>query len=118
MVEFPRACISCGRAIPNQAHAGWCPRGKTWKRRPTRNQAAYSGDWPTLVKQIIQRDPWCQLRFPNCERLSVQVDHILGVSEGGTNDPTNLRGVCKRCHARRTGQQGARAANAKRRKRG
>ena len=116
MVEFPRACISCGRAIPNQAHAAWCPRGRAWKTRPKKNQQLYSGDWPVLVKQILRRDPWCMLRGTGCERLSVEVDHIVAVSDGGTNDPENLRGVCKRCHARRTGQQGARAANAKRRK--
>src|SRR5574341_707161 len=96
MVELPRACITCGKAIYG---ASRCPehRGKAWQRRPKRNQGAYSGDWPTLVQQILRRDPWCQLRFPGCERLSVQVDHFVPVSEDGTNDPSNLRGVCRRC---------------------
>jgi 5-methylcytosine-specific restriction enzyme A len=112
-VEMPIACITCGQPVFGSSR---CPkhRGKAWANRPRKNQAAYSGDWPVLVKQILKRDPWCMLRGPNCERLSVEVDHIRSVADGGTNSPENLRGVCRRCHARRTGQQGARAAKARR----
>jgi 5-methylcytosine-specific restriction enzyme A len=115
MTNLPRACITCGRPVLG---ASRCPehRGKAWKNRPKANQDRYSGDWPQLVQQILRRDPWCMLRFSGCERLSVQVDHIRSVAEGGDNSPENLRGVCRRCHARRTGQQGARAAAARRRK--
>jgi 5-methylcytosine-specific restriction protein A len=115
MVELLSACITCGALIP--LGTSRCPahRETAWQNRPKANQDRYGGNWPQLVQQILRRDRWCTLRFPGCERSSTQVDHIRSVSEGGTNDPTNLRGVCKRCHARRTGQQGARASNARRR---
>jgi 5-methylcytosine-specific restriction protein A len=110
---MPTACITCGRKVFG---ASRCRehRGKAWKNRPKANQDRYSGNWPQLVQQILRRDPWCMLRGTGCERLSVEVDHIRSVAEGGTNSPENLRGVCRRCHARRTGQQGAWAANARR----
>jgi 5-methylcytosine-specific restriction endonuclease McrA len=114
-INMPIACATCGKPIFN---ASRCPEHRTaWKRRPTRNQGAYRGAWPLLVKQILERDPQCILRYPGCEGRSVEVDHVIGVSEGGDNSPENVRGVCRRCHATRTGQQGARA-NARRRKEG
>ena len=115
-VNMPIACITCGVSVYG---ASRCPkhRGKAWKRRPRRNQAAYAGDWPTLRAQILRRDPWCMLRGVGCERTSVEVDHVRSVSDGGDNSPENLRGICRRCHRRRTGQQGAAASNRRRKPR-
>lgn len=68
--------------------------------------------WATRIRpRILRRDPTCTLRTHCWGAASTEVDHI--------GDPTdhsdeNLRGVCKACHAHRTGQQGAAAANANR----
>ena len=38
-------------------------------------------------------------------RLEWEVDHIVAVEDGGTDDPANLRLLCKRCHKERTALQ-------------
>jgi 5-methylcytosine-specific restriction protein A len=80
-------------------------RTSSWKRS---NRYGYA--WQLLRKQILARDPDCQLALPDvCTGRSAQVDHILPVSEGGSDEASNLRGVCKACHRKRTARQGLEA---------
>jgi 5-methylcytosine-specific restriction enzyme A len=76
---------------------------------PPANAYAYSGDWPERARQVLKRDGYtCQLRYADiCVRRASQVDHIVQPEAGGDRDLANLRAVCVRCHARRTGRQGA-----------
>lgn len=64
---------------------------------------------------MLKRDGYrCQLRYPDiCLGRASQVDHILQPEAGGGSDLANLRAVCVRCHARRTGRQGALAKQRK-----
>lgn len=39
-------------------------------------------------------------------RDRVQVDHVTPVSQGGTHHLGNLRVLCRRCHQRKTAQEG------------
>jgi 5-methylcytosine-specific restriction protein A len=98
-----RACIGHGRVD--------CPRcGRpAWKQKPPANRYAYGGDWKERVRRVLARDGYqCQLRYPDiCIGRATQVDHIVQPEAGGTNALENLRAVCRRCHARRTGRQGA-----------
>ncbi|GGK89311.1 hypothetical protein GCM10012284_24110 [Mangrovihabitans endophyticus] len=73
-------------------------------------------DWASEVRpRILARDPRCRLRTHCWGARSVEVDHgDLGPDD---HSDANLRGVCARCHAHRTGQQGASAANERRPKR-
>jgi 5-methylcytosine-specific restriction protein A len=112
-----RACV-CG-AVDCQRHtrSGWATH------RPPANSYAYGSGWSERARQVLQRDGYrCQLRYPDiCVGRASQVDHIVQPEAGGGSDPANLRAVCVRCHARRTGRQGAlakqrRAAAKKRRK--
>ena len=61
-------------------------------------------DWRVLRAAIRQRDRLCVTL--GCGRPINHVDYIVPPSEGGSDDPTNLRGQCHRCHnhrpARRT----------------
>jgi 5-methylcytosine-specific restriction enzyme A len=98
--------------------------GSRWATNPPpANVYAYSGSWPLVRKQVLERDGYqCQLRYADiCVGRASAVDHIVQPEAGGTNDPGNLRAVCKSCHARRTGRQGAfakRAAQRRKRTRG
>jgi 5-methylcytosine-specific restriction protein A len=114
-MEIRSTCITCGTLIPHGASR--CPRhrGKAWVNRPKINQGTYSGDWPAIRARVLQRDRYrCQVQGPGCDGHGVEADHIVSVADGGNNDPTNLRAICVACHRRRTGQQGARAAKARR----
>lgn len=71
-------------------------------RRPPR------AAWEKTRQRIWQRDQGkCQ--GPYCEHTAIdslplnraQIDHILAISRGGTNQFSNLRTLCRRCHTLR-----------------
>jgi len=75
-------------------------------QRPSASQRGYGHVWRKVRAQILKRDPICML----CRSaMSAQCDHIRSKRDGGDDSPTNLRGVCRRCHDARTGRQGRRA---------
>ncbi|WP_245008723.1 HNH endonuclease [Mycolicibacterium farcinogenes] len=48
---------------------------------------------------VLARHPQCQLAFEGiCTGRSTDVDHVIAVSDGGSDHHTNLRGVCHECH--------------------
>jgi 5-methylcytosine-specific restriction protein A len=101
-----RIPILPGRKTPSRC--AQC-RGRSWSRPPPANLYAYGSGWQAVRKRVLERDGYqCQLRYADiCVGRASQVDHIVQPEAGGTNDLANLRAVCRRCHARRTGQQGA-----------
>jgi 5-methylcytosine-specific restriction protein A len=58
-------------------------------------------------KAVLERDPYCKLRFAGiCTIRSTHCDHIIPVSAGGSDDLSNLQGVCNPCHLRKTSYEG------------
>jgi 5-methylcytosine-specific restriction enzyme A len=115
-----RACIGgsgpcSGDALPGTSRCRAHTRSGWGRYRPPANAYAYSGDWPERRRRVLERDGYtCQLRYPDiCISRASQVDHIVQPEAGGTNDMSNLRAVCRPCHARRTGRQGALAKQRK-----
>lgn len=52
---------------------------------------------------MLERDPFCLM----CQRRpSVHVDHVVAKAHGGTDDLTNLRGLCEECHMSKTAKDG------------
>lgn len=66
------------------------------RRRGTAAQRGYGTDWRKLRREILRRDPVC--RMQGCSRQSSHVDHIVPRRKGGTDDPSNLQGLCGSCH--------------------
>ena len=83
--------------------------GSGWaKSPPPANVYAYGGPGRWSATSARTGRLWCRIRFPDiCTDKATEVDHVIQPEDGGTNDPENLRAVCKPCHARRTGRQGA-----------
>ena len=55
--------------------------------------------WMKIRARILDRDPVCvRCLESNVTSLSVVVDHIKPLEHGGTDDDTNLRGLCLDCH--------------------
>lgn len=67
---------------------------------------AYRGkQWQTLRAMVLDRDGrLCQIRGPRCKRRASQVDHIVPLAHGGSNELSNLRAACATCNAS-TGSQ-------------
>ena len=58
--------------------------------------------WRRLRARILLRDGYtCQ----SCQRVFLEhhldVDHIIPKADGGTDDPANLRTLCRPCHVKR-----------------
>lgn len=60
----------------------------------------YNGPWPAIRRTILERDGHtCQIRRPGCTVRATQVDHIVGLEQGGAPyDPRNLRASCRSCN--------------------
>lgn len=56
----------------------------------------------SVRKQVAASQNWlcqaCEHPLPS----SFDVDHILGRTEGGSNDPSNLQALCCQCHRNKT----------------
>ena len=53
-------------------------------------------DWATTRARVLRRDPTCAHCHIN---TSVEVDHITA---GDNHNDTNLQGLCRHCHTRKT----------------
>ena len=93
-----------------------CPNIATYKGRCSQHQVpawqgrrGFEGYGPEYLRNrriVLKEEPVCRL----CgARPSVTADHIVPVSQGGTHDRANLRGVCKQCHDARSQRQAAAA---------
>lgn len=76
----------------------------------------YRGPWLILRLQVLARDNWqCQLRLPGCKGHANQVDHIVGIAQGGSWwDAANCRAACKPCNVAKGNQDNPRGAPWKR----
>lgn len=72
--------------------------------RGTRHQRGYGWAWEKLRKVILERDSGLCQPCLKAERttLATHVDHITPKSAGGTDDPPNLRAICRACHDEKT----------------
>ena len=68
--------------------------------RGTTKERGYGVEWQRLRRLILDRDPMCT--WPGCEQRSTDVDHIVSRRRGGTDDPSNLRGLCHAHHSEKT----------------
>ena len=74
-----------------------------WDRK-TNPRKLTGRPWRRLREQVMQRDKYlCQ----PCLRLgryteATEVDHIVALAHGGTDNRTNLEAICPPCHERKT----------------
>jgi 5-methylcytosine-specific restriction protein A len=88
--------------MPRRPPAFKPPRLRT-KTRPAGQGAHYrTPQWYALRQTILVRDAYT---CADCRRVVVgraaQVDHILALKDGGTDDPANLAVRCNVCHGRK-----------------
>lgn len=63
--------------------------------------------WRELCRKVAIRDHLkcrkCNRHRDDCRLLgvSMEVDHIIAISRGGTDDISNLQYLCSDCHAKR-----------------
>ena len=110
-VCLTRGCPNRIPILPGRKTPSRCAecRVRSWSNPPPANLYAYDSGWQAVRKRVLEGDGYqCQLNYADiCLGRASQVDHIVQPEAGGGSDLANLRAVCVRCHARRTGQQGA-----------
>ena len=78
-----------------QACAG-CGRPTTSTRCQACTTARLPGwEWQRLSARILRRDRYVCVF---CGGIAVTVDHIRPKFARGSDDPANLRSLCRRCH--------------------
>ncbi len=51
---------------------------------------------------VFRRDGYmCAHCDSECDRALLEVDHVLPLSLGGTDDPSNLQTLCRTCNRRK-----------------
>jgi 5-methylcytosine-specific restriction endonuclease McrA len=92
-----RACV-CGRpAVPGgyrcERHVSAARHG--WGSKPkSRDQIYAEPGYRRLRAEILAGKPICV--YPGCTAVADTLDHIVPVSRGGSNHPSNLRPMCRR----------------------
>lgn len=83
---------------------GWAPR-EPWARSAGQKARVkpLPRNWPEIRAAVLREEPHCRA----CARLglsqpSVEVDHIIARAHGGSDDRSNLQGLCGPCHAAKT----------------
>jgi 5-methylcytosine-specific restriction protein A len=98
-----RRCVNyrtCRQYVP-------CPIHTKDAGRPSATQRGYGADWRKTRALALERDGHRCTHCGSTERLNV--DHIVARAKGGTDDLTNLRTLCHRCHASKTAKLDNRA---------
>jgi hypothetical protein len=117
--EFQRRCVECGKEfIAHKANAKWCSkrcRILTSGRDASRRRGAGTGAVFYTDREIFERDGW---RCHRCHKLvdrnvprthsdGASIDHIIPLSLGGIDAPSNVATAHWRCNR----EKGARGAN-------
>lgn len=78
--------------------------GREKQRRQRRGARPYDkARWKRLRKMVLARDPLCvECLKQGRTEASTHADHIVALSQGGTNRMENLQGLCASCHNRKT----------------
>ena len=96
-------------SCPNRAvRYGRCAEHKDYGReRPTFTQRGYGVRWAKIRDEYLANHPHCQCTDEEAIKthetwgyVAVDVHHVRAKALGGTDDWTNLVGLCHRCHTR------------------
>lgn len=59
----------------------------------------YGSQWRKIRTRYVHKHPFCEECLKHGRYVLVEeVHHIVPISEGGTNDESNLMSLCRSCH--------------------
>lgn len=61
-----------------------------------------SANWRKKRAAVLREHPFCSI----CGKPATEVDHIIPLRKGGTDDNFNLRALCKKCHSSKSARDG------------
>lgn len=117
-IKSPRGCAFSG--CPNLTREGvYCDEHRALERkkydgqRGTSSQRGYGSRWRKLRKMFLNAHPLCVDPYGIHAQVgetvpATEVDHIVAKKDGGTDEWSNLQGLCKSCHSRKTAREDSR----------
>lgn len=108
---MPRAPKHCGRTgcLTRVTGRTYCDQHQTelqnasgWGRGSTRQSRRER-------EQVLAASPTCYLGYAGCTTESTEDDHVIPLSQGGSNDLSNRRGACANCHGIKSRREAARS---------
>lgn len=59
--------------------------------------------WMRIREQVLRLEPVCYIcKIKGRATLATEVDHVIALINGGSNDIKNLKGICQPCHTAKT----------------
>lgn len=84
-------------------------KANTERERDTRQTASkrgYNARWRRLRRMCLRREPLCrECKAAGFDVAASVVDHIIPLSEGGTNEFKNLQSLCVMHHNKKTARE-------------
>ena len=75
--------------------------------RPSAALRGYGRRWQRLRGMQLSREPLCRECAKHGETVpATDVDHVMPLSEGGSNGLENLQSLCHGCHSAKTRRNG------------
>jgi 5-methylcytosine-specific restriction protein A len=66
-------------------------------------QRGYNHTWRKLRLMVLREEPLCQVCLQEQKTVpATDVDHIVTLRKGGTNERSNLQSLCHSCHSAKT----------------
>ncbi len=91
-----------------ETHAPLSPSKFADKARGTAASRGYGAAWKRVRDQVLREEPLCTLcKDEGRVEPSSECDHVVSRAAGGTDDRSNLRGLCQRHHRAKTAREAA-----------
>lgn len=65
-----------------------------------KTRPSYPDNWEEIRKEVLKRDSYQCCNDPSHKNTPLHVHHIVPISVGGTHHISNLKTICKDCHAK------------------
>ena len=92
-----RRCLTCTALIGAGSRCRNCQRAERNRQNAERGGSGWA--WQRIRAQALDRDMhMCQ----QCGRAATEVDHVVPLHRGGTNELRNLRSLCTEHHQAKT----------------